>query len=84
MDNGSINWDEDFDKMMKAFIKYMLLRNPSPNSAKAPKKISGIFLKCAKSGTCNEYMCGGLCQCAVDWVSRNPNVMLPLEADYNR
>lgn len=84
MDNGSINWDEDFNKMMKAFLKYMLLGNPLPNNAKAPKKISSILIKCVKAGTCNEYMCEGLCQCAVDWVQRNPNIMAPLEADYSR
>lgn len=84
MDNGSINWDEDFNKMMKAFLKYMLLGNPLQNNAKAAKGISSILLKCAKARTCNEYVCAGLCECAVDWVQQNPNVMAPLEADYSR
>lgn len=84
MDNGSINWDEDFDKMMKVFLEYMLLGNSSPSNAKAAKKISGILKKCVKAGTCNEYMCNGLCECAVDWVQQNPDVMAPLEADYSR
>lgn len=84
MDNGRINWDEDFNKMMTAFLKYMLLGNPLRNNAKAAKRISGILLKCAKAGTCNEYMCMGLCECAVEWVQQNPDIMAPLEADYNR
>ena len=84
MDNGSINWDEDFNKMMKVFVKYMLLGNPLENNAKAAKRISDILLKCAKAGTCNEYMCAGLCECAVDWVQQNPNIMPFLESDYSR
>lgn len=84
MDNGSINWDEDFNKMMETFLKYMLLGNPLQNNAKAAKRISSILLKCAKAGTCNEYMCDGLCECAVDWVQQNPNVIALLETDYSR
>ena len=84
MDNGSINWDKDFDTMMKTFLQYMLLGNPLNNNAKAAKKISAILMKCVKAGTCNEYMCEGLCECAVDWVSKNPKVMPLIEADYSR
>lgn len=84
MDNGCMNWDDDFRKMLKVFLEYALLGNPLPNNAKAAKKITGIVLKCGDNGYCNEYMCDGLCQCAAHWVHLNPDVMAPLDADYDR
>ena len=31
-----------------------------------------------------ESLCSALCACAVAWVQMNPEVIAPLEADYNR
>ena len=84
MDNGCMNWDKDFDKMLKAFLEYARLGVPLENDAKAARKIIGILKKCVKNGFANEHMCAGLRQCAVRWVERNPEVMQPLEADYTR
>lgn len=63
---------------MKAFLKYMLLGNPLQNNAKSAKKYQTFYLNVLK------YMCEGLCECAVDWVQQNPNIIVPLEVDYNR
>ena len=84
MDNGCMNWDKDFDKMLKAFLEYARLGVPLENDAKAARKIISILKKCVKNGFANEHMCAGLRQCAVRWVERNPEVMQPLEADYTR
>jgi len=83
-DNGGINWDNDFCKMLKFFVKYAQLGNSMKNNAKAAKKITGILAQCGNNGFCNDYMCDLLCYCAVEWVSQNPNVITPLEADYSR
>lgn len=84
MENGGMNWDNDFRKMLKFFVKYAQLGTPMKNNAKAAKKITGILIQCGNNGFCNDYMCNLLCCCAVEWVSQNPNVIAPLEADYSR
>lgn len=83
-DNGGMNWDNDFRKMLKSFVTYAQLGVPLTNDAKAAKKVTGILNQCGKNGYCNDYMCDLLCYLAVEWVSQNPNVIAPLEADYSR
>lgn len=83
-DNGGMNWDNDFRKMLKSFVKYAQLGVPLTNDAKAAKKVTGILNRCGNNGFCNDHMCDLLCYLAVDWVSQNPNVIAPLEADYSR
>ena len=83
-DNGGMNWDNDFRKMLKCFVKYAQLGVPLTNDAKAAKKVTGILKQCGNNDYCNDYMCDLLCYLAVEWVSQNPNVIPPLEADYSR
>lgn len=37
MDNGCMNWDKDFDKMLKTFLKYAQLGETLQNAAKGVK-----------------------------------------------
>lgn len=86
LDNGCMNWDEDFNKMLKVVVKYVELedKNQYPYEVKAVKRITNTLIKCGKQGICSENWCEALCQFAVDWVQQNPNVIAPLEADYSR
>lgn len=84
MVNGGANYDKDFEKMLKTFVKYAQYGNPTPNNGKAAKRITDILRQCGKNGYCNTFMCDGLCCCAVRWVSLNPDILPPLEADYTR
>lgn len=86
LDNGCMNWDEDFNKMLKTVVKYAALEDKSQNpyTEKAAKRITSTLIKCGKQGICSDSWCEALCQFAVGWVSRNPNVIAPLEANYNR
>lgn len=86
LDNGCMNWDENFNKMLKTIVKYAELedKNQYPYDVKAAKRITSTLIKCGKQGVCSENWCEALCQFAVDWVFKNPNVIAPLEADYSR
>ena len=44
MDNGGMNWANDFRKMLKAFVLYARLGEPLPNNAKAAKISPSILL----------------------------------------
>lgn len=86
LDNGCMNWDEDFNKMLKVVVKYAELedKNLYPYDVKAAKRITNTLIKCGKQGKCSENWCDALCQFAVCWVSQNPNVITPLDAGYSR
>ena len=84
LDNGCMNWDEDFNKMLKTVVKYAELETEEKKLLKITKETTNILIKAGKNGVCRDNWCDMLCQLAVGWVSRNPNVMPPLEADYNR
>ncbi|MDE7326259.1 MAG: hypothetical protein K2N63_08300 [Lachnospiraceae bacterium] len=86
LDNGCMNWDEDFNKMLKTIVKYTELEDKIqyPYDVKAAKRITNTLIKYGKQGICSENWCEALCQLAVDWVSKNPNIMAPLKANYNR
>ena len=86
LDNGCINWDDDFNKMLKTVVKYAELidKTQYPYDLKAAKRITNTLMKCGKQGVCSENWSEALCQFAVDWVFKNPDVFAPLEADYSR
>lgn len=85
MDNGGINWDEDFRKMLRAFPQYVRLGNAfSEDDAQAAELLTGLLTACGDKGQIEERLCAALCACAVAWVQKNPTPLPPLEGDYNR
>lgn len=85
LDNGCINWDDDFRKMLQAFPKYLHLGNAfSEEDIHAAEILTALLTVSGNEGRIDEFLCAALCACAVAWVQQNPQVIAPLEADYNR
>lgn len=81
MGNGAMNWDGDFRKMLRIFPAYLRLGNPLKDEdiAQAEK-----ITKLLRDGGDTGDLTLSLCAYAVVWVSLNPEVLAPLEADYLR
>jgi len=85
MDNGGVNWDEDFRKMLRAFPQYVRLGNAfEEEDVKAAEHLAGLLIAAGNKGCIDDFLCGALCDCAVAWVQQNPTPLPPLEADYSR
>lgn len=87
LDNGCINWDDDFRKMLDAFLKYVQLGNGfSGNDLKSAEVLVQLLKDNGDKGFIDDQLTTVLCSCAVDWVKRNPNSEdIPLlDTDYNR
>lgn len=84
-ENGCENWDEDFRKMLRVFNQYVQLGNSfDADDIKAAEMLTNSLIKCGDEKICDGELCAVLCACAVAWVQKNPNVLVPLEADYKR
>lgn len=85
LDNGCINWDEGFQKMLDAFLKYLQLGN---GFSEEDLEIAGVLVQLlkenGKKGFIDERLTTVLCSCAMNWVRQNPEVIAPLQAEYNR
>lgn len=81
MGNGGVNWDSDYQKMLRIFPEYLRLGNPLKNEDIAQVEKIAILLR---SGKDNENLTISLCAYAVAWVLKNPEVLPPLKADYLR
>lgn len=81
MGNGGVNWDSDYQKMLRIFPEYLRLGNPLKNEDIAQVEKIAILLQ---SGKDNENLTISLCTYAVAWVLKNPEVLPPLKADYLR
>ena len=85
LDNGCINWDNDFKKMLHIFMKYLCLGNAfSEDDMKSAKILINLLITAGDKGRIDDFLCSALCACAVAWVQQNPEVIAPLEADYRR
>lgn len=85
LDNGGINWDDDFRKMLRAFPKYLSLGNAfSEDEIESAHLLTNLLIAAGDEGRIMDQLCSALCACAVTWVKQNPEVIAPLEADYNR
>ena len=85
LDNGGMNWDEDFRKMLHAFPQYLRLGNAfNEDDIKAAELLTKLLVTAGDEGRIDDFLCSALCACAVTWVKQNPEVLAPLEADYNR
>ena len=78
MDNGGINWDEDYQNMLYTYCEY--LRCGNPFSDEWLNEIKDAL----KDGDVNDHMIYRLCSGAVHWIRANPEVMPLLEGDYTR
>ena len=85
LDNGCINWDDDFCQMLDAFLKYLPLGNGFNEEDLGSAEILVRLLKDnGQKGCIDDRLTSVLCSCAVAWVKQNPEVIAPLEADYIR
>lgn len=85
LDNGGINWDGDFVKMLETFPKYLQLGHAfNEDDLKTAKVLTSLLIGNGAEGRIDDFLCRALCACAVAWVQQNPEVIPPLEADYNR
>ena len=85
LDNGCINWDEDFRKMLDAFLQYLQL---GKGFDEEDLKTAGVLVNLIKEngdqGFIDDKLILVLCSCAMTWVKQNPEVMAPLPAEYSR
>ncbi|MDE7310132.1 MAG: hypothetical protein K2N87_00660 [Eubacterium sp.] len=85
LDNGCINWDDDFRNMLHAFPKYLRLGNAfQEDDIKSAELLTNLLITAGDQGRIEDFLCSALCACAVTWVQQNPEVIAPLEADYRR
>lgn len=85
LDNGCMNWDDDFRKMLRTFPKYLRLGNAfSDDDIKSAELLTNLLITAGDEGRIDDFLCSALCACAVTWVQQNSAVIAPLEADYNR
>lgn len=85
LDNGCINWDEDFKKMLDAFLEYLQLGNGfDEEDLKVAKVLVQILKENGDKGFIEDRLIAVLCSCAMAWVKQNPKVIAPLSAEYIR
>ena len=83
--NGCINWDEDFHKMLDAFLKYLRLGNRfSEEDLEIAKFFVGRVKESGDNAFIDDQLIEVLCSCAMTWVKQNPEVIAPLKAEYVR
>ena len=80
LDNGGRNWDSDFRKMLRVLPDYFRLGNPLSDEDVAEVIRLAHVLWDGRGWEEPEK----LCAYAVAWVLKNPDVLPPLPADYNR
>lgn len=80
LDNGGMNWDGDFRKMLRVLPEYFRLGNPlSEEDIAEVERLTHIL----RDGRGIDEPTK-LCAYAVAWVLKNPKVIAPLPADYAR
>lgn len=83
--NGCINWDEDFQKMLDAFLKYLQLGNGfSDEDLKVAEVLVQLLKENGDKGFIDDRLTTVLCSCAMAWVKQNPEPIAPLKAEYSR
>lgn len=80
LDNGGINWDNDFRKMLKSLLQYFQMGNSLPK--KDIGKIQ-VIVDTIYNGDFDE-ICEELIAYAVSWVGRNPDLLALIPPTYKR
>lgn len=78
MDNGGMNWDEDYQNMLYTFLEYFRCGNPFSD------EWLDEIRDALKDGDVNDKMIYNLRISAVYWVRENPEAMPLLEGAYTR
>ena len=85
LDNGCINWDEDFKKMLDAFLRYVQLGNGfSGDDLSSAELLVHLLKDNGDKGFIDDNLTTVLCSCAVAWVKQNLETIPLLDADYIR
>lgn len=80
LDNGGINWDTQYRKMLKSLIHYFNLGTPlNPDELQEATTLAEEL----HNGNGNDEP-ARLCELAVHWVLSNPNPMMLEQPDYKR
>lgn len=79
--NGGANWDSDYRKMLRALPDYFRLGNPL---SKEDMEEAERLIRLLRDSRGERRDTRALCALAVKWVMQNPEVILPLPADYTR
>lgn len=80
LDNGGINWDSDYRKMLDALIQYFRTGMPLATST---LQEAITLAKRIRNGNGNDEP-ARLCELAVYWVLANPNPIFLKQPDYKR
>ena len=85
LDNGGINWDDDFREMLHIFPQYLRLGHAfSEEDIQAAEILTNLLISSGDTGRIDDSLCWTLYSCAVAWVRQNSEVIAPLNADYKR
>ena len=85
LNNGCINWDEDFQKMLDAFLSYLQLGNGfDEKDLQAAEVLVHLLKENGDKGFIDDRLTTVLCSCAIAWIKQNPEVIAPLKAEYSR
>ena len=85
LDYGCMNWDDDFRKMLDAFLRYLQLGNGfSKEDLMSAELLVQLLKENGDRGFIDDRLTTVLCSCAMAWVKQNPTTISPLEADYIR
>ncbi len=83
--NGCVNWDKDFQKMLDAFLKYLQLGNGfNEEDLIIAQTLVELLKENGEKCFIDDRLTSTLCSCAMAWVKQNLEVIVPLEAKYNR
>lgn len=80
LDNGGINWDNDYRKMLDALISYFMAGTPL---VAATLQEATTLAKQLRNGIGDDEP-ARLCELAVQWVLANPNPIFLKQPDYKR
>lgn len=85
LDNGCINWDEDSQEMLNAFLAYLQLGHSfDEEDVEIAQLLVQLLNENGAKGFVDDRLTATLCSCAMTWVKQNPDVLAPLPAKYSR
>lgn len=79
LDNGGINWDDDFRRMLRMLPQYFRMGDHPGESDYAEELIDVISDNGEGDREINSLVCAG-----IRWAQHNSRLLLPLPADYSR
>jgi hypothetical protein len=79
LDNGGVNWDNEYRKMLKALLRYFMSGTALGDAA---LQEAAALAKQIPNGNGDET--ARLCELAVQWVLANPNPISLKQPDYKR